>query len=37
VTGWDVAGALVFIGCAAAMLSEPEHILPLFGHARLTE
>jgi hypothetical protein len=36
VTGWDVAGALVFIGCAAGMLSDAESILELFGHARLT-
>jgi hypothetical protein len=35
VTGWDIAGALLFIGFAAGMLSQPEHILELFGHARL--
>ncbi|MFN3657504.1 MAG: hypothetical protein ACK4UO_09655 [Pseudolabrys sp.] len=27
VTLWDVAGACVLIGCAAAMLSEPDAIL----------
>jgi predicted MFS family arabinose efflux permease len=26
---WDVAGALSFIGFAAAMLSEPEHVILL--------
>jgi len=30
---WDVAGAYVFIGCAAGMLSRPEHVLELFGVA----
>ena len=24
---WDVAGACAFVGCAAAMLSQPEHVL----------
>jgi hypothetical protein len=28
-TAWDVAGGLIFIGFAAAMLSNPESILPL--------
>jgi hypothetical protein len=27
VTTWDVAGAFVFIGCAAAMMSNPEHLI----------
>ncbi len=27
VTAWDVAGALAFIGFAAAMLSNPEHVI----------
>lgn len=31
VTLWDVAGALTLIGCAAAMLSNRESILALFG------
>jgi hypothetical protein len=31
VTLWDVAGALVLIGCAAAMLTEAEHLVELFG------
>jgi hypothetical protein len=31
VTLWDIAGALVFVGCAAAMLSEPENLLQTFG------
>jgi hypothetical protein len=28
-TAWDVAGGLIFIGFAAAMLSNPESITPL--------
>jgi hypothetical protein len=28
-TAWDAAGVFVFIGCCAAMLSEPAHILAL--------
>jgi hypothetical protein len=31
VTLWDIAGALVLIGCAAAMLTEAEHLVELFG------
>lgn len=31
VTLWDVAGACALIGCAAAMLSEPEIILTTIG------
>ena len=31
VTLWDVAGALVLIGCAAAMLTQPEHLVEIFG------
>ncbi len=31
VNSWDVAGGLMFVGFAAAMLSEPETIMPLFG------
>ena len=31
VTPWDVAGVFVLVGCAAAMLSEPENILQTFG------
>jgi hypothetical protein len=29
---WDVAGVCAFIGFAAGMLSQPEHVLGLFGH-----
>jgi hypothetical protein len=29
VTAWDVAGALVLVGCAAAMLSQPEQVFYL--------
>ena len=28
-TAWDIAGALAFIACASAILSNPEHMLPL--------
>jgi len=28
---WDACGILVFIGCGAAMLSEPESVLNLLG------
>jgi hypothetical protein len=31
VTLWDIAGAFVLVGCAAAMLSEPDNILQTFG------
>ncbi|MEX0752880.1 MAG: hypothetical protein WD073_08140 [Xanthobacteraceae bacterium] len=31
ITLWDIAGASVLIGCAAAMLSKPENVLHLFG------
>jgi uncharacterized membrane protein YfcA len=27
VTAWDVAGALTFVGCAAAILSNPEQLI----------
>ncbi len=33
VTAWDIAGASAFVGIAAGMLSEPSHVLRLFGHA----
>ena len=31
VTPWDIAGAFVLVGCAAAVLAEPENILQTFG------
>lgn len=31
ITLWDVAGACALIGCAAAMLSEPEVVLNTIG------
>jgi hypothetical protein len=31
VTLWDIAGAFALIGCAAAMLSEPEAVLTTIG------
>ena len=27
VTAWDAAGALAFIACASAILSNPEHVI----------
>jgi hypothetical protein len=33
VTLWDLSGALVLLGGAAAMLSSPENVLQLFGYA----
>lgn len=34
VTLWDVAGAFVLIGCAAAMMSQPENLLQVFAHTQ---
>ena len=34
VTLWDTAGAFMLIGCAAAMMTEPENLLQLFGHTQ---
>lgn len=34
VTLWDVAGALMLIGCAAAMMSQPENLMQVFGHTQ---
>lgn len=34
VTLWDVAGAFMLIGCAAAMMSEPENVLQVFGQTQ---
>jgi hypothetical protein len=34
VTLWDVAGASMLIGCAAAMMSEPENFLQVFGQTQ---
>lgn len=31
VTPWDIAGAFVLVGCAAAMLSDTENTLQTFG------
>jgi hypothetical protein len=33
VTAWDISGAFVFIACAAAILSQPQDVLHLFGQA----
>jgi hypothetical protein len=31
VTGWDISGAFALIGCGAAILSDTENVLQLFG------
>lgn len=31
VTYWDISGALTLIGCAAAMMTEPENVIQVFG------
>ena len=33
VTAWDVAGALAFVGCAAAIMSNPEQMIVLTENA----
>jgi hypothetical protein len=33
VTLWDMAGACVLIGCAAAILAEPENMLQVFAES----
>jgi hypothetical protein len=33
ITLWDIAGAFVLIGCAAAILSKPENLLHWFGQS----
>jgi hypothetical protein len=34
VTSWDIAAALAFLGCAAAILGEVEHLIDFFGVPR---
>jgi hypothetical protein len=34
ITWWDVSGALYFLGCAAAVLGEPDLIIPITEEAR---
>ena len=36
-TYWDVTGALAFLGICAALLSDPEHALPLMENARRSD
>ena len=31
VSYWDVAGAVTLIGCAAAMMTDPENVMQVFG------
>ena len=33
ITLWDIAGVCAFIGFAAGMMSQPEHVVELFGVA----
>jgi hypothetical protein len=35
ISAWDIAGAFALIWVAAGMLSEPETVLQLFGHAKM--
>ena len=38
VTSWDVSGAFVLVGCAAGMLSKPEHVVQLiFGLTTMSQ
>jgi hypothetical protein len=37
VTAWDVAGVFALIWVAAGMLSEPEHVVQLFGHITMAQ
>lgn len=37
ITPWDVSGAFALIGCAAAILGEPENVLHLFGSPTVTQ
>jgi hypothetical protein len=34
VTSWDIVAALAFLGCAAAILGEVEHLIDFFGAPR---
>jgi hypothetical protein len=34
---WDLAGAVTFIGIAAALMSEPDQALPLFEASRTAQ
>ena len=37
ITLWDVAGVFALIWVAAGMLSEPEHVVQLFGHLTMVQ
>jgi len=37
VTLWDIAGATAFIGFAAGMLSDAEHVVQLFDRSAMTK
>jgi hypothetical protein len=37
VTLWDIAGATAFIGFAAGMLSDPDHVVQLFDRSAMTK
>ena len=37
ITLWDVAGVAALIWIGAGMLSEPEHVIQLFGHIMIAQ
>ena len=37
ITPWDVAGVFALIWIGAGMLSEPEHVIQLFGHIAMAQ
>lgn len=37
ITLWDVAGVFALIWIGAGMLSEPEHVIQLFGHVAMAQ
>jgi len=37
ITLWDVAGVFALIWVAAGMLSEPKHVVQLFGHLTMVQ
>jgi hypothetical protein len=36
ISAWDIAGGLALVGFVAGMVSDPEHVLQLFGLATTT-
>jgi hypothetical protein len=37
VTLWDIAGAIAFIGFAAGMISDPDHVVQLFDRSAMSK